>query len=278
MARSIRTPDQRPRLFQAFSQLDASTTRRFGGTGLGLAICRELVESMGGTIGVEGVEGMGSTFHCTFQLPVADDQPAEPPALTGQKVLLAVQHPGERAMLAELLAAEGASVREAAAPQAARDEIVVTDQPVLSAGSAAGRLVTLVNPGQRSEHVNAAITRPIRRGDLLTALVGKPLPPQEERGVVVTQPQPTGARILLVEDTLVNQKLVVHLLKNFGCTVDVANATWTNTIGAPELITVWKDPDFDPAQKAFTIRACDTIELKGGGQVRLICLDTPEAK
>ncbi len=213
---------QRQRIFEKFTQADASTTRRYGGTGLGLAICRELVESMGGTIGVEGVEGMGSTFHCTFQLPVADDQPAEPPALTGQKVLLAVQHPGERAMLAELLAAEGASVREAAAPQAARDEIVVTDQPVLSAGSAAGRLVTLVNPGQRSEHVNAAITRPIRRGDLLTALVGKPLPPQEERGVVVTQPQPTGARILLVEDTLVNQKVALSMLKRLGHVVTLA--------------------------------------------------------
>jgi hypothetical protein len=40
-------------------------------------------------------------------------------------------------------------------------------------------------------------------------------------------------------------------LPGVGDTVDVANATWTNTIGAPELITVWKDPDFDPAQRAF---------------------------
>jgi PAS domain S-box-containing protein len=100
---------QRARLFQRFSQVDASSTRRHGGTGLGLAICKGLVEAMGGEIGVESALGTGSAFHFHVDAP-----PTSPPlkidgstsgstALDGVRILVADDNSANRELVGGLL-------------------------------------------------------------------------------------------------------------------------------------------------------------------------------
>ena len=109
------TEEQRSRLFQSFSQADASTTRRYGGTGLGLAISKSFAELMGGEVGVDSVPGEGSTFWFTARLGRADATTqgatgACPAPLQGRRVMVIDDHAGVRRTIANMLTGIGLEV------------------------------------------------------------------------------------------------------------------------------------------------------------------------
>ena len=106
------------RLFSAFAQADTSTTRKFGGTGLGLTICRQLVELMGGRIGLTSTPGAGSTFWFELSLRRSDEAPAgekreAPRTLSGQRALVVDDNATNRRILRQQLSSWGVEAVEA---------------------------------------------------------------------------------------------------------------------------------------------------------------------
>ncbi len=182
------SPEGQTKLFQRFSQVDGSSTRRHGGSGLGLAICRGLVEALGGSIGVESRIGMGARFW--FAIPAeiatgygADERNPSSPSLMldGVRILVADDNPAIREILDQLLLTAGAEVTLAADGEAA-----------LTAATSRPFDVILMDQ-MMPKHDGVSVARAIRQPDALnaeipiiamSAFTGRPVSPGLFDGVI----------------------------------------------------------------------------------------------
>ncbi len=257
------SPKAQTRLFQAFSQADTSTTRRYGGTGLGLAICKRLVELMGGAIGVDSVAGAGSTFW--FAIPLRLGQPtgvAQTPDLGGLRVLVVDDNATTRRFLERLLARWGAQcaavaggrqalarLQEAAAmgrPWAVvlldmqmpdLDGLATAQEIHRQHGPDAPRIIMLTSWARQQLDAEAqavgislCMPKPIRVGRLLEALraisaTDGPAPASSPSTPVesVDTPPVPALRILVAEDNVVNQTVIRRMLEKQGCLITVVD-------------------------------------------------------
>jgi PAS domain S-box-containing protein len=256
-------PEKQRLIFDAFSQVDASTTRKYGGTGLGLAISSQLVALMGGRIWVESEAGRGSAFRFTarFDLqaePGGPPLPVAPVDLEDLRVLVVDDNATNRRILAEMLsnwgmvatAVEGGhAALEALAAATGRAEpfaVVLLDAVMpemdgwavaaqISRSSAPPATLMMLSSADRRGATDlceqlgiaAHLTKPVRQSDLLDAMMSA-------LGASVAAPRPQHPpepedgglrplRVLLAEDNAVNQRLAVSVLEKWGHEVAVAH-------------------------------------------------------
>ncbi|MEG4857872.1 PAS domain S-box protein [Microcoleus sp. K1-B6] len=265
-------PEDKKKLFQSFTQVDASTTRKYGGTGLGLAISKELVELMGGQIGVESTPGQGSTFWFTVPT-VKENLTAVGTAcevnfetvLAGRKMLVASDKPTVRKVLVRMAVLWGMEVEEvengwmtiaslykAVSLNSPYDIVLVDIQlPEMVAGSLERlrisepamqqtKWVVLTSMNQLAEAkrlvdsgFSGYLTKPVKAHRLFDCLanaiapmtlIDEPLANStSNRASAIDNRELASLKILLVEDTPINQKVGLNQLRVLGCTADVAN-------------------------------------------------------
>jgi len=257
----IGIPQERmDRLFQSFSQVDASTTRRYGGTGLGLAISKRLAEMMGGRMWVESEVGKGSTFHFTI---VTEAAPAPKrvylrgpePQLTGKRLLIVDDNETNRRILTKQAESWGMLPRAAGSGAQALDwicrgdpfDVAILDMrmPEMDGLTLAAEicerrderelpLVMLTSMGQHEEAAQgvefaAYLTKPVKSSQLYDMLMGIFAGQPSRARETVSRLQfdsEMGCRhplhILLAEDNVVNQKVALRILERMGYRADLA--------------------------------------------------------
>jgi two-component system, sensor histidine kinase and response regulator len=253
--------DQFQRVFQAFEQVDASMTRRFGGTGLGLAISSRLVDLMGGRIWVESELGKGTTFHFTIQLKVGqarEPAPIEQVMIRGARVLVVDDNATNRLILQEMLqnwglaptcvpsAEAGLQALRAARAAGQPFGLIASDvdmpdvdgfafaQQVRQDAELAKTPIILLTSGDRQGEIarceqlgiSARLRKPVSQSELFDAVVAALQATHAVGRVAPAAAASTRAgplHVLLAEDSLVNQKLALGLLKKEGHTITVAN-------------------------------------------------------
>ena len=246
-------------LFSPFTQADSSMTRKFGGTGLGLSIVKRLVELMGGEVGVDSVEGRGSTFWFTLPFGLTAESalpaPAANPALAGLRILVVDDNAAARQLMEDLLEELGcvpiccaggpaalALIRADLAAGKPIDCAIIDHRMPGMDGDELARtlrfdpatsripLIALVSPkawryAQRLMEAgfHAHLSKPVRRDHLERDLLGVIGERHATERVRAGMPASAGEKpehLLLIEDDATNRRLAVLLLNKFGYRVD----------------------------------------------------------
>lgn len=253
--------DRMHRLFQSFSQVDTSTTRKYGGTGLGLAISKRLCELMGGQIWVESDLGVGATFSFTISVQAATNIECFPDLdlqdLAGKRLLIVDDHLTNRKILTLLAGtwkmesqavSGGPEALDLLQRESSFDVAVIDMQmPDMDGLTLAKQiralalkpdipLIMLSSLGMEAiptardkSYFSALLNKPIQEAQLGAALV-RAVADQPHKIAPMAKPSPSlpdpslkSLRILLAEDVVVNQKVALLILKQLGYDADVAN-------------------------------------------------------